>query len=80
MFVTFMACVEFSNALMLGQLGNTVCQLRPSDYCIADSYKNVSPNCIVYCWCNFNRSNIIYGCMTEMVLEGFYRPARKGGF
>lgn len=76
----FMACIEFSNAYMLGQRGNTVCQLYPSEDYIADSYKNISPNCIVYCLCHFNRSDSIFGCATEMVLKGFYKAARKGGF
>lgn len=43
MFFLFMAYIEFSNAHMLGQLGNTVCQLYPSDDYIADNCKNVSP-------------------------------------
>lgn len=72
MLVVFVACIEFSDADMLSQLGNTVCQWHPSDDCIAESCRNLNPDCLVFCFCNFNGANSIFGFTTEMVLKGFY--------
>lgn len=46
MFVVFVACIEFSGADVLSQLGNRVCQWHPSDDCIADSCRNLNPDCL----------------------------------
>lgn len=72
MFAVFVGCIEFCNADMLSQLGNTVCQWHPSDDCIGDSCRNLNPDCPAFCFCSFNVVNSIFGFTTEMVLEGFY--------
>lgn len=72
MFVVLVACIEFSDADVLSQLGNAVCQWHPSDDCIADSCRNLNPGCLMFCSCNFSGASSIFGFTTEMVLEGFY--------